>query len=518
MVALYEFKSGTDCGTSITGACATAYDTSGVDGAGIDLHLSGNVQWYGGWGLNFAGGKAQATTAASAKLSNLIKQTGEYSIEAWVAPGNVAQMDSRIVSYSGGEMARNFNLGQTQYNYDFFNRSSKTDGNGKPGLSTPTADQVLQASLQHVVVTFDPVAGRKIYVNGVLKASQDPAPGGTLNEWDDTFAFVLGSEVSGTKTWAGVVRLVAIFNRALTQPQIKQNFDAGVGEKYFLMFSVSHLTNIPQSFVVYEGSLFDSYSYLFRKPFFISLDGTAQPVGLDIDGIRIGLNGSEAPVGQSFAHVAKKISSAYTAGAGESIADLGAVLPLEKGPNSDEFFLTFDTIGSNTFNRPPPVTPPPPPPTDLPPVSAIGVRTFDRISASMAAITNVSENSGAVGAGDLGVQATFGGIRQSLPAIPDIQAVLASHQVAIAQLAIEFCNALIEDPTILGLGFARLAASRAPTDRAASASGPGLGSERPSRARPDPRSPAASAFAPRPAGWRSQAGCSWRASARPTAA
>ncbi len=92
MVALYEFKSGTDCGTSITGACATAYDTSGVNGAGIDLHLSGNVQWYGGWGLNFAGGKAQATTAASAKLSNLIKQTGEYSIEAWVAPGNVAQM------------------------------------------------------------------------------------------------------------------------------------------------------------------------------------------------------------------------------------------------------------------------------------------------------------------------------------------------------------------------------------------------------------------------------------------
>jgi len=447
MVALYEFKSGTDCGASITGACATAYDTSGVDGAGIDLHLSGNVQWYGGWGLNFAGGKAQATTAASAKLSSLIQQTGEYSIEAWVAPGNVTQADSRIVSYSGGEMARNFNLGQTQYNYDFFNRSSKTDGNGKPGLSTPTADQVLQASLQHVVVTFDPVAGRKIYVNGELKSKADPAPGGTLNEWDNTFAFVLGSEVSGTKTWTGVVRLVAIFNRALTQAQIKQNFDAGVGEKYFLMFSVSHLTNIPQSFVVFEGSLFDSYSYLFRKPFFISLDGSAQPVGLDIDGIRIGLNGSEAPVGQSFARVAKQISSAYSSGGGEVIADLGAVLPLEKGPNSDEFFLTFDTIGSNTFNRPPPVTPPPPPPTDLPPVSAIGVRTFDRISASMAAITNVSENSGPVGAGDAGIQATFGGIRQSLPAIPDIKAVLASHQVAIAQLAIEFCNALIEDPT-----------------------------------------------------------------------
>src|SRR5262245_61993814 len=120
------------------------------------------------------------------------------------------------------------------------------------------------------------------------------------------------------------------------------------------MFSVSHLTNIPQSFVVFEVSLFDSYSYLFRKPFFISLDGTAQPAGLDISGIRIGLNGAEAHVGQSYANTAKQISSAYTAAAGERLTELGAVVPLEKGPTDDEFFLTFDTIGANTFNRPPP--------------------------------------------------------------------------------------------------------------------------------------------------------------------
>jgi hypothetical protein len=236
----------------------------------------------------------------------------------------------------------------------------------------------------------------------------------------------------------GVIRLVAIFNRELTQPQIQQNFDAGVGEKFFLMFSVEHLTNIPQSYVVLEGSQFDSYAYLFRKPFFISLDGNAQPVGLDIDGMRIGLNGAEAPVGQSYANLIAKITSAYTASAGQRLTDLGAVLPLQKGPNSDEFFLTFDTIGSNTFIRPPPVTPPPATPTDLAKVSAVGVRTFDEISATMAAITGVSEN-------DSSVKATFATIRQSLPSTEKIEAVLASHQVAIAQLAIGYCDALIED-------------------------------------------------------------------------
>src|SRR5690606_6457743 len=160
VIALYEFK---------TGQGATAFDTSGVDPA-MDLTLSGNVEWFGGWGLNFTGGKAQASTANSAKLRNQIAATGEYSIEAWVAPANVVQEDTRIVSYSAGTMARNFNLGQTMYNYDFFNRTSNSDANGNPQLSTPDADEVLQATLQHVVATFDPVEGRRIYVNGTLVA------------------------------------------------------------------------------------------------------------------------------------------------------------------------------------------------------------------------------------------------------------------------------------------------------------------------------------------------------------
>jgi hypothetical protein len=438
VIAMYEFKTGQTCGQSITGACATAYDTSGVDPA-MDLTLSGNVQWFGGWGLNFAGGKAQASTAASKKLKTLVNATGEYSIEAWVTPGNVVQEDMRIVSYSAGLTQRNFNLGQTMYNYDFFNRSDKTDGNGNPQLSTPDAAEVLQASLQHVVATFDPATGRKIYVNGVLVASNDPAPGGSLNDWDDTFAFVLGNEVSGTRMWAGVIRLVAIHNRALTVSQIQQNFQAGVGEKYFLMFSVEHLTNVPESFVVFEAQQFDSYSYLFRKPFFISLDGTQHPDMIDVRGLRVGINGGEAAVGQAYANMTTQITTAlYSTDTGQTLLDLGTVLPLEKGPDSDEFFLTFDKIASHTFSRPAPVTPPPPTAVDLPPASAIGVHTFDEISASMAALTGVSQL-------DSSVSTTFGTIRQSLPADSDIKAVLASHQVAIAQLAIGYCDALMEN-------------------------------------------------------------------------
>jgi hypothetical protein len=437
VIANYEFK---------TGMGTTAFDTSGVDPA-MDLTLSGNVEWFGGWGLNLSGGKAQASTASSAKLRTQITATGEYSIEAWVAPGNVVQEDTRIVSYSAGTTARNFNLGQTMYNYDFFSRSDNSDENGNPQLSTPDAAEVLQATLQHVVATFDPVEGRKIYVNGVLVTQQDPSPGGILSDWDDTFAFVLGNEVSGDRSWTGVTRLVAIHNRVMTPAQIQQNFEAGVGEKFFLLFSVEHLTNIPQSYVVFEASQFDTYAYLFRQPFFISLDGTAQPNGIDMRGLRVGLNGAEAGVGQAYANLDTTISSLlYDPATGQSLADLGAVLPLEKGPEQDEFFLTFDALGSASFNRPSPATPPAPTPQDLPPASDIGVRTFDEISASLAALTGVSPL-------ESNVQSTFNTVRQSLPTVATVEAVLASHQVAIAQLAIEYCNALINDETLRATTF-----------------------------------------------------------------
>ncbi|HEX5419771.1 MAG TPA: LamG domain-containing protein [Gammaproteobacteria bacterium] len=436
-IALYEFK---------TGVGGTAFDTSGVEPA-MDLTLSGQVQWVGGWGLAFTGGKAQASTAASAKLRQLVAATGEYSIEAWAAPGNVVQEDRRIVSYSAGAMARNFNLGQTKYDYELYNRSSSSDENGNPPLATPDDAQVLQATLQHVVATYDPVAGRKLYVNGVLVSQQDPAPVGTLDDWDDTFAFVLGNEVSGDKPWNGVLRLVAIHNRALTPEQIKQNYAAGVGERFFVMFDVTDLVGLPQSYIVFEVSQFDSYAYLFKDPYFISLDSSARPDGIALKGIRIGINGAEAPVGQSFAHIDTVITSAaYDSARGEPLSNLGAVVPLEKGPDSDEFFLSFDQLGSHTYARPAPATPPAPAPQDLPATSDIGVRTFDEINATMSAITGVSPL-------DSNVRNTFETVRQSLPAVPSIQAVLASHQVSIAQLAIEYCNALMEDTALRGSMF-----------------------------------------------------------------
>jgi hypothetical protein len=430
-IAKYEFKTGTG---------STIFDTSGVEPA-LNLNMSGDIAWMGGWGVNIkAGGKAQGTTTGSKKLSDRIKATGEYSIEVWAAPANVTQEDAYVISYSGGVMSRNVTLSQRAYQYEALGRSSTTGANGAPALLTKDTDRDAQASLQHVVLTYDPVNGRRLYVNGNSTGDVDPRAGGSLADWDDTFALVLGNETSNNRQWLGVIRFAAVHSRALTLTQIQQNFAAGVGERYFLLFNVTTLTGVPQSYIMFEVSQYDSYSYLFTKPVFISLDPNAKPGSIQIDGIRIGVNGAETHTGQAYANVHTTVTDAnYAATSGQLLSDVGTIIGLQKGPVSDQFFLTFDRIGTHTFARTP-VTGVTQQPADLTPQSDIGIRTFEQLNQSMSKITGVPTTNTAV-------RATYLQVQQQLPPVPSIEAFLASHQTGIAQLAIKYCSEMVNNAT-----------------------------------------------------------------------
>jgi hypothetical protein len=438
VIAMYEFK---------TGSGNVAYDTSGVEPA-LNLTLSSADMWVGGWGINLKmGQKAQGSTTASKKLADMIKSTGEFSIEAWMAPANVVQEDAYAVSYSAGTMARNVTLAQRAYQYEAMTRTSETDANGAPSLLTKDTDRDAQASLQHVVLTFDPVNGRKLYVNGQYTGDVDPrGGGGSLSDWDDSFALVLGNETSSNRQWQGVMRLVAIHNRALTEAQIQQNFAAGVGERYFMLFNVSHLVPVPQAYIMFEASQLDSYAYLFTKPTFISLDPNASVSNIAIKGMRIGVNGAEAKVGQTYIPLSTTVGgSSYTAANGQLMSNVGAVIGLEKGPVSDEFFLSFEQIGTNSklYSDPSIAAVQTPAPAAAP---DYGVRTFDELNASMSTLTGVPITHAQVAP-------TFANVKQAMPAVENIDAFLASHQTGVAQLAIAYCSAMVDGGKFFGMSF-----------------------------------------------------------------
>jgi len=485
-IALYEFKAGSG---------ASIQDTSGV-GVPLDLKLFGNegtdYRWVGGWGIEFltSSAKAQATTQDSRKLLTQILGSGAYSVEAWVVPANVSQggdNPARIVSYSGGSSERNFTLGQAEYRYAFMNRSSAEPSANGNTLLTDDMDEDLQSTQQHVVVTFDLVTGRKVYVNGVDVStigndmgSTDPLiPAGNLAGWDSTYAFSMGNEADFSEPWKGKLRLMAIHNRAMTPAQVLQNFEAGVGQKFFLMFSVSDQVGDPncfltsavtptnpngdQCFVYFVTSQFDNYSYLFTRPTFVSLNPAFTPNGTVIKGIRIGLNGKEPAVGQAYVNIDTTINATdFDAITGQqALSDIGTIIALQKGAGSDEFFLTFEDFGSNQNVRVPAVcgntltcttTP-----VDGTPVPEVGLRTFEEILQSMSAMTGVdpylpqfANVLGTYYKEDAGIVT---GIKQQLPAAESANGFLAAHEMGVAQLAIAYCDALVEDGALRDVFF-----------------------------------------------------------------
>ena len=436
VIAQWEFKAG--AGTVVS-------DVSGV-GDPLSLTLTGNTAWVGGYGIDFMGGRAQASISNS-KLHDRIDQgaggSGEYSIEAWVTPANVSQQDRTIIGYDLGNNARNFNLGQTLYNYEFRNRTSTSDANGNPALATPDAAEALQATLQHVVVTSSP-GGRQIYVNGVEVASETTSA--TANTWGDNYAFVLGADATGANNWLGKVRFAAIYDRVMTPAQILQNYDAGVGEKRFLLFDVGNIDGVPPgSYIMFEVSQFDTYSYLFYNPVFINLDTAWTPAAsIPIKGMRIGINGRLATLGQAYAPINTSITAAsYDSTVGQNLSTIGTIIPLENGPDSDEFFLSFEVIGNetNSYTEVDPAAPPRAEPVASP---DIGLRTFEEINTTMSDLTGVPTTNAAI-SGTNGVYTVY---KQQFPSVENITTFLSSHQMAIAQLAMTYCDELVSDSTL----------------------------------------------------------------------
>jgi len=437
VIAKWEFRDGS--------GATSADDTSGVSPA-MPLNLRGNVEWLASGGVRINDGKLQGTTASSAKLYDRITASGEFTIEGWFVPLNVTQDGpARIVTYSGDTDRRNFMLGQTLYDYDFQVRSSVTDADGLPAVSTPSDDEVLQATLQHVAVTYSAVDGRRIYVNGQLESVAPEAGGaGNFNSWDRNFVLAVGDEVSDDNQWQGTIRFLAIHDAAISAEDVQTNYDIGVGQKFYLLFYISDHIGVPRSYVVMQVEQFDDYGYLFNEPFFVTFDANATITSFPIQGMRIGVNGQEASTGQSYANVNTTVTQAdVDAQEGRQVlSNVGAIIGVDQGPAVDQFFLTFDQLGGSSYVRVE-ATPTPQLPTANEDFQQnVGIKTFDEINEALSSLTGISKTNSAVAA-------TFDTVRQQLPVNPDIDGFAASQQMAVTQLAVLYCKELVDQESAL---------------------------------------------------------------------
>jgi hypothetical protein len=222
-----------------------------------------------------------------------------------------------------------------------------------------------------------------------------------------------------------------------------QNFNAGVGERYYRLFNVSTVTGVSQSYVMFTVSQYDSYGYLFYLPTFISLDPTVTSSNLPsipVQGIRIGLNGGVPQVGQAYIPLNTTITAANYTPQGEVLSSIGTVIGLQGGPATDQFFLTFDVLGSHS-NVVVEASPSIPAPAPGPVVADIGIKTFAEVNSTLSVLTGVPTT-------DPNVSATYLAVQEQLPATPTLEAFSSANQVGIAQLAIQYCNVMVNGPAL----------------------------------------------------------------------
>jgi Concanavalin A-like lectin/glucanases superfamily len=410
-IALFTFSEG---------AGDVAMDTSGV-GTPIALQISG-MEWVEG-GLRNVSGKAQASLEDSRKLYDMITPAGAYSIEAWLVPENTTQDGpARIVSYSSSTSTRNFMLGQAAIYYRFRNRTALSNANGDPALEA--LDPQVATAQQHVVMTFDPAVGRKIYINGALSIEEDVPD--TL-AWTDDQIFVIGNEVTDDRLWQGVLQMVAIHNKALSAAEVQQNYSAGTGNLLTLNFDISNILGNAGHIEMLAAEL-DAASYLFARPVFVSA-----ATGIRVKNIRVAVNDSVPVAAQTFRRIDTTVMAS-----GTELSRLGAVIPQSLGAQNDRFHLEFEVLGGR-MGEAESIAPssPPLPPEDVP-EPELGIRSFSKINDTMSALTGIDS-------GDAAVSTLYAEIRDSLPASDALLAFVPAQQIAIQRLATAYCGALVSD-------------------------------------------------------------------------
>jgi MSHA biogenesis protein MshQ len=172
-----------------------------------------------GNGISFPDASEKNITIAS---TSAVRFSGSFSISLWVYPSaNQSQTERFIIHKS--VYPYNYRI---DYPSDKFNFACAIDGNWNAVTTTETW---ARQNWHHLVCIYDASAGKKLYVNNVLKASN--ANTGTLT--NNTAALTMGRYAGGNGyDYAGRVDEVAFWNRVLTSTEVSNLYNSGNGLFY----------------------------------------------------------------------------------------------------------------------------------------------------------------------------------------------------------------------------------------------------------------------------------------------
>ncbi len=226
------------------GSGTTINDISGVS---TPINLNIDDTDLAGWtdhGLNIHGNARIQSSDAATKLITACKNSNELTFEAWLLPSTdfTRNQHARIFTISKSHyQERNFGVIQNNTHQYYLLRTSDTNENGAVlGMDTSIVE------LQHIAITKKNNGIVKVYRNGIRIDSTNIS--GDFSNWADDYKIFLGNETNGPLYWEGTYYLLAMYDRALADTEVVQNYNEGVSADEVPSFAVN-----PNDQYVLEG-------------------------------------------------------------------------------------------------------------------------------------------------------------------------------------------------------------------------------------------------------------------------
>lgn len=203
-------------------------DTAGVLPA-IDLQILNptNTRWLSCGGLDVHSPTILRETTSSERIAQAIKETNAFTIEAWLKPDNLSQTGpARIATYSQDSTHRNFTLGQVGNDYQIRFRTTATNSSGlNPHLESNSS--IAKNELTHLVYTRNEDGLATLYLDGAaIKSEVIPS---TTSNWNSSYEFAIGDELTGGRAWLGELFELAIYQRSLSKHEVYHNYHVSLG-------------------------------------------------------------------------------------------------------------------------------------------------------------------------------------------------------------------------------------------------------------------------------------------------
>jgi PKD repeat protein len=192
-----------------------------VSGAGTDINLTFDLtkaEWLPG-GLRVNSADAIQSSGAS-RLATGIRASGEFTLEAWVEPGAVDDGQLTTIASLGTPDQRCLALAEIGNICVTAAGTTASEPNGSG--QALACGSLARGRLNHVVTTMQG-SRLRIYIDGREVGTRIVE--GDLSAWNSVLSSAqLGLAADG---WLGILRLVAVYDRALTAAEVTQNFGIG---------------------------------------------------------------------------------------------------------------------------------------------------------------------------------------------------------------------------------------------------------------------------------------------------